>query len=114
MEDHLLAQKDQLDRALLSVEREILDLETTYLVENASNVVHGWDGQPKASSSLRKGRIAKEHRIFSLSSVTAPLPTDQADAAEVVDGGSAAVDGRKRDAMGPPKGGRKKRRGGSR
>ena len=74
----LLHKKEQLAQELRNVEKQIFDLEGSYLEENASsgNVLKGWEGYLTApnrslQSTLRKS-VKDSDRIFSLSSLTSP------------------------------------------
>lgn len=73
----LLHRKEQLEQDLRNVEKQIYDLEGSYLEEtgNYGNILQGWSGfmaiHPKNYQSAPK-RVKESDRAFSLSSVTSP------------------------------------------
>ena len=74
----LLARKAQIDDDLKNTERQIYDMEETYITDTAhyGNVIKGWEGfnnsKPKMGHTVRKAKILDKDRIFSESSTTAP------------------------------------------
>ncbi|CAK9200281.1 unnamed protein product [Sphagnum troendelagicum] len=74
----LMAKKEKLQEELRSVEKQVYDLETTYLHDSSQsgNVLKGFDGflaSGKGASNLKRPRkFQPEDRLFSLSSVTSP------------------------------------------
>ncbi|CAK9866882.1 unnamed protein product [Sphagnum jensenii] len=74
----LMAKKEKLQEELRSVEKQVYDLETTYLHDSShsGNVLKGFDGflaSGKGASNLKRPRkFQPEDRLFSLSSVTSP------------------------------------------
>lgn len=74
----LIQQKTEVENDLLSVERQIYALETSYLKETAAigNVLRGWNGLLSSGRHSSRGGQGGEHiqsleRLFSLSSATA-------------------------------------------
>jgi chromatin modification-related protein EAF6 len=80
----LLQRKVQLDEDLRQIEKEIFKYEEEYIDEssNYGNVIKGWDGfltsKPKVHTGTRRPRIPRKDRIFSNSSLTAPVPEEEA------------------------------------
>jgi len=74
----LMAKKEKLQEELRSVEKQVYDLETTYLHDSShsGNVLKGFEGflaSGKGASNLKRPRkFQPEDRLFSLSSVTSP------------------------------------------
>uniref|UniRef100_A0A7I4CNY0 Chromatin modification-related protein MEAF6 n=1 Tax=Physcomitrium patens TaxID=3218 RepID=A0A7I4CNY0_PHYPA len=77
----LNVRQDQLLEELRTVEKQLYDLETTYLHDSSQcgNVLKGFEGflsSIKGSGNLKRPRkFQPEDRLFSLSSVTSPVPT---------------------------------------
>ena len=74
----LLEKKLELEQELAQLERQIFDLEGSYLEESTQfgNVLKGWEGFLNAAQLKNSGvkRTVKDgERMFSLSSVTSPL-----------------------------------------
>ena len=74
----LLEKKLELEQELAQLERQIFDLEGSYLEESTQfgNVLKGWEGFLNAAQLKNSGvkRAVKDgERMFSLSSVTSPL-----------------------------------------
>lgn len=91
----LNARKEQLQEELRTVEKQLYDLETTYLHDSSQcgNVLKGFEGflsSMKGSGNLKRPRkFQPEDRLFSLSSVTSPVVEESAggrDADGKVDG----------------------------
>lgn len=74
----LALKKERLQEELRTVEKQVYDLETSYLNESSlfGNVLKGFDGflsTSKSSAHLRRPRkFGPDDRLFTLSSVTAP------------------------------------------
>ncbi|XP_024382205.2 uncharacterized protein [Physcomitrium patens] len=91
--------KEQLQEELRTVEKQLYDLETTYLHDSSQcgNVLKGFEGflsSMKGSGNLKRPRkFQPEDRLFSLSSVTSPV-------VEELSGGGRDADG-KLDSGGP-------------
>ncbi|GAB5358287.1 hypothetical protein AAMO2058_000445100 [Amorphochlora amoebiformis] len=74
----LMARKAQIEDDLKSTERQIFDLEESYIIDTShyGNVIKGWEGyqsaKPKQTHNVRKPKIIDKDRIFSESSTTAP------------------------------------------
>ena len=69
-----LKRKKELRKELNTIEKQIYDLETTYLEETKDfgNVFIGWDGYFSTDKVKPKRVIHNEDRLFSLSSFTSP------------------------------------------
>ena len=70
--------KERLDEELKQVEKQVYDLETTYLNDSSQhgNVIKGFEGflSQTKSTNLKKSRNFKpEDRLFSMSSTTSPV-----------------------------------------
>ncbi|KAG0598737.1 hypothetical protein M758_12G096900 [Ceratodon purpureus] len=80
----LNARKEQLQEELRTVEKQLYDLETTYLHDSSQcgNVLKGFEGflsSMKGSGNLKRPRkFQPEDRLFSLSSVTSPVVEESA------------------------------------
>ena len=79
----LSAKKEELEKKLSDVERQIFDLEGSYLEETAQygNVMRGWEGYLKKDTRSYGGpargrRCRDDDRLFSRSSTTAPQADD--------------------------------------
>lgn len=98
----LMSKKQKLQEELRTIEKQVYELETSYLQEssNFGNVWKGFEGflsSSKNSTNLKRSRkFQLEDRLFSLSSVTSP-------AAEEL--GVGRDDGRSELGPGRPKGG---------
>ncbi|GAQ84925.1 hypothetical protein KFL_002130020 [Klebsormidium nitens] len=72
----LMQKKEKLEDELRGVEKQVYDLETTYLDTSSStgNVLKGFDGFLSNSKSVSKRSrgFKVEDRLFSLSSITSP------------------------------------------
>ncbi|KAH7278778.1 hypothetical protein KP509_38G055800 [Ceratopteris richardii] len=74
----LLAKREKLQEELRQVEKQVYDLETSYLQDSSQvgNVLKGFEGflaSAKGASSLKRPKkFQPEDRLFSLSSVTSP------------------------------------------
>jgi len=66
--------RKELRTELSLIEKQIYDLETTYLEDSKDfgNIFIGWDAYLAAEKIKSKKTIANEERLFSLSSVTSP------------------------------------------
>ncbi|KAL3828249.1 hypothetical protein ACJIZ3_017051 [Penstemon smallii] len=109
----LLNKREKLQNELRSVEKQVYELETSYLQEATSfgNALKGFDGflsLSKNTANLKRSRkFQLEDRVFSLSSVTSPAAEELRVGKE--DGKSDMVQGRLRLAattQGKPKKGR--------
>mmetsp|Transcript_17813 Transcript_17813/g.51014 ORF Transcript_17813/g.51014 Transcript_17813/m.51014 type:complete len:130 (-) Transcript_17813:105-494(-) len=70
--------------AISAVQEQLFALENRYLEETSAtgNVVRGWEGyidsRPRSTMASKKERRAKaSERIFSFSSVTSPIPSEE-------------------------------------
>ncbi|XP_010551690.1 PREDICTED: chromatin modification-related protein MEAF6 [Tarenaya hassleriana] len=74
----LLNKREKLQEELRSVEKQVYELETSYLQESShfGNALKGYEGflssSKSAASAKRSRKFQPEDRIFSLSSVTSP------------------------------------------
>eukprot|EP00252_Welwitschia_mirabilis_P000478 TRINITY_DN10463_c0_g1_i2.p1 TRINITY_DN10463_c0_g1~~TRINITY_DN10463_c0_g1_i2.p1 ORF type:complete len:101 (+),score=16.58 TRINITY_DN10463_c0_g1_i2:107-409(+) len=74
----LLAKRDRLQEELRLVEKQVYDLETSYLHDSSQcgNVLRGFEGflsSTRNTANLKRSRkFQPEDRLFSLSSVTSP------------------------------------------
>ncbi|GBG81286.1 hypothetical protein CBR_g31961 [Chara braunii] len=79
-----LARKEKLEEELRNVEKQVYDLETTYLNDSSQcgNVLKGFDGflssNKTASNTKRPRKFMPEDRLFSLSSMTSPAVEESA------------------------------------
>eukprot|EP00899_Mesostigma_viride_P012189 jgi/Mesvir1/20971/Mv08038-RA.1 len=90
----LISRRAELEKELKFLEKQVYDLETSYLESKSSvlgSVLKGYEGylQPQSSLQLepskkRQRMLRAEERLFSLSSVTSlvnkPVPSNHADA----------------------------------
>ncbi|MQL92369.1 hypothetical protein Taro_024991 [Colocasia esculenta] len=74
----LLSKRDKLQEDLRNIEKQVYDLETSYLQDSnqCGNVLKGFEGflsSSKSTANLKRSRkFQPEDRLFSLSSVTSP------------------------------------------
>ncbi|XP_010940076.1 uncharacterized protein [Elaeis guineensis] len=74
----LVSKREKLQEELRSIERQVYDLETTYLQDSnqCGSVLKGFEGflsSSKSNTNLKRSRkFQPEERLFSLSSVTSP------------------------------------------
>lgn len=74
----LVAKRERLQEELRTVEKQVYDLETSYLHDSSQcgNVLRGFEGflsSTRNTANLRRSRkFQPEDRLFSLSSVTSP------------------------------------------
>ncbi|KAH7857458.1 hypothetical protein Vadar_012931 [Vaccinium darrowii] len=98
----LVSKRQKLQEELHTIEKQVYELETSYLQESShfGNAFKGFDGLLSASrntTNLKRSRkLQPEDRIFSLSSVTSPVAEEQ---------GVGREDGRSDIGQGRPKGG---------
>ncbi|PSR92871.1 Chromatin modification-related protein [Actinidia chinensis var. chinensis] len=98
----LVSKRQKLQQELHNIEKQVYELETSYLQEstNFGNAFKGFDGFLSASRNTanlkRSRRFLPDDRIFSLSSVTSPASEEQ---------GVGRDDGRSDIGQGRPKGG---------
>ncbi len=66
--------RKELRTELSLIEKQIYDLETTYLEDSRDfgNIFVGWDAYLSPEKSKTKKAVQNEERMFSLSSVTSP------------------------------------------
>ena len=74
----LQQRKERLDEELKQVEKQVYDLETTYLNDSSQygNVLKGFEGflsQTKNTSQKKARNFKPEDRLFSLSSTSSPV-----------------------------------------
>ncbi|GJP41298.1 hypothetical protein CLOM_g955, partial [Closterium sp. NIES-68] len=80
----LVARREKLEEQVANAERQLFDLETTYLHDSSQtgSVLRGFDSllaAPRAASSMKRPRkFLAEDRLFSLSSCTSSAAEDQA------------------------------------
>uniref|UniRef100_A0A7C9DZI6 Chromatin modification-related protein MEAF6 n=1 Tax=Opuntia streptacantha TaxID=393608 RepID=A0A7C9DZI6_OPUST len=80
----LLSKRAKLHEELRSIEKQVFDMETTYLQDpsQCGNVLKGYDGflsTSKSTTLLKRSRkFQPEDRLFSLSSISSPAAEDQA------------------------------------
>ncbi|XP_065864482.1 uncharacterized protein [Euphorbia lathyris] len=78
----LLGKREKLREELRSIEKQVYELETSYLQDSShfGNVLKGFEGflsSSKNTSNLKRSRkFQHEDRVFSLSSVTSPAATE--------------------------------------
>ncbi|PKU68256.1 hypothetical protein MA16_Dca021084 [Dendrobium catenatum] len=105
----LLSKRDKLQEELRSIEKQVYDLETSYLQESnqCGNVLKGFEGFLSASKSTinlkRSRKFQPEDRIFSLSSATSPA---------IAEGRSDYAPGRLKAGSNPANGQGKPKKGG--
>ncbi|KAJ6797186.1 chromatin modification-related protein MEAF6-like [Iris pallida] len=97
----LLSKREKLNEELRSIERQVYDMETSYLQDSnqCGSVVKGFEGflsLSKSTNMKRSRKFQPEDRLFSLSSVTSPA---------VEEHGVGRDDGRADYALGRSKGG---------
>ncbi|EKX50271.1 hypothetical protein GUITHDRAFT_135433 [Guillardia theta CCMP2712] len=74
----LITQKNQLEKELVEIEKEIFELETSYLedTQQNGNILKGWDGyfqnMAQQRGNARQMKIKNQDRVFSQSSLSAP------------------------------------------
>mmetsp|Transcript_86753 Transcript_86753/g.169749 ORF Transcript_86753/g.169749 Transcript_86753/m.169749 type:complete len:109 (+) Transcript_86753:87-413(+) len=88
----LQKRKKELRQELSQIEKQIYDLETTYLEETKEfgNIFTGWDAYLGAEKVKLRKIVLLEDRLFSLSSVTSPASRKEENKkAAKTDGGSA-------------------------
>mmetsp|Transcript_31375 Transcript_31375/g.52695 ORF Transcript_31375/g.52695 Transcript_31375/m.52695 type:complete len:120 (+) Transcript_31375:289-648(+) len=88
---HLQARKERLEDELRHVEKQVYDLETSYLNDSSQhgNVLKGFEGflAPTKTNSLKKSRNFKtEDRLFSLSSTSSPAAAELTSQADMKEG----------------------------
>ncbi|XAR57427.1 hypothetical protein NMG60_11025569 [Bertholletia excelsa] len=97
----LVGKREKLQEELHNIEKQVYELETSYLQESShfGNALKGFDGLLSASKNTtnlkRSRKFQPEDRIFSLSSVTSPAAEEQ---------GPGRDDGRSDLGPGRPKG----------
>ncbi|XP_059660359.1 uncharacterized protein LOC132306803 [Cornus florida] len=80
----LLSKRAKLHEELRSIEKQVYDMETSYLQDpsQCGNVLKGFEGflsSTKSTTLLKRSRkFQPEDRLFSLSSVTSPAAEEQA------------------------------------
>ncbi|KAL6970567.1 hypothetical protein U1Q18_030264 [Sarracenia purpurea var. burkii] len=98
----LMSKRQKLQEELRNIEKQVYELETSYLQESShfGNALKGFDtflSAPRNTTNLKRSRkFQPEDRIFSLSSVTSPAAEEQ---------GVGRDDGRSDLGQGRPKGG---------
>uniref|UniRef100_A0A7S4NZW5 Chromatin modification-related protein MEAF6 n=1 Tax=Paramoeba aestuarina TaxID=180227 RepID=A0A7S4NZW5_9EUKA len=83
--EQLLEKKNQIEKSLENLEKQIFALETSYLEDtnHVGNLVRGWDGylsRGRSNNAGQRKRLKDSDRLFSLSSVTSGVqvrPDDQ-------------------------------------
>ncbi|XP_052189596.1 uncharacterized protein LOC127799527 isoform X4 [Diospyros lotus] len=112
----LVSKREKLQEELHNIERQVYELETSYLQESShfGNAFKGFDGFLSASKNTtnlkRSRKLQPEDRIFSLSSVTSPVAEEQGvgrdDGRSDVGQGRAKGSGLAANGQGKPKKGR--------
>ncbi|KAH9620219.1 hypothetical protein KSS87_014446 [Heliosperma pusillum] len=80
----LLSKRAKLHEELRNIEKQVFDMETTYLQDpsQCGNVLKGYEGflsTSKSTTMLKRSRkFQPEDRLFSLSSTTSPAAEEQA------------------------------------
>uniref|UniRef100_A0A5B6ZB04 Putative Histone H4 acetyltransferase, NuA4 complex, Eaf6 n=1 Tax=Davidia involucrata TaxID=16924 RepID=A0A5B6ZB04_DAVIN len=98
----LISKREKLQEELRNIEKQVYELETSYLQETSyfGNALKGFEGflsSSKSTANLKRTRkFQPEDRLFSLSSVTSPAAEEQ---------GVGRDDGRSNFGPGRPKGG---------
>eukprot|EP01039_Chlorochromonas_danica_P001647 gene1647-1799_t len=89
----LQKKKKELKNELGQIERQIYDLETSYLEETKEfgNIFSGWDGYLSSDKTKVKKQIQNEDRHFSLSSVTSPASRKEEHKKRKATGGDSTV-----------------------
>ncbi|XP_057546982.1 uncharacterized protein LOC130825665 isoform X2 [Amaranthus tricolor] len=81
----LLSKREKLQDELRNIEKQVFELETTYLQDSNQfgHVLKGFEGflsSSKSTANLKRSRrFQPEDRIFSLSSITSPVVEEQTD-----------------------------------
>ncbi len=77
--------KRELRNELSQIEKQIYDLETTYLEEtkDIGSIFSGWDAYLSSEKVKVKKQVANEDRLFSLSSSTSPASRREESKAKV-------------------------------
>ncbi|URE46013.1 Chromatin modification-related protein [Musa troglodytarum] len=92
----LVSKRDNLQDELRVIERQIYDLETTYLQDSNQNgsVLKGFEGflsSSKSTANLKRSRrFQPEDRLFSLSSITSPVREGRIRSRSITGGGTPA------------------------
>ncbi|KAI0497138.1 hypothetical protein KFK09_023466 [Dendrobium nobile] len=113
----LLSKRDKLHEELRSIEKQVYDLETSYLQESnqCGNVLKGFEGFLSASKSTinlkRSRKFQPEDRIFSLSSATSPAVEEHISGRDA-EGRSDYAPGRLKAGSNPANGQGKPKKGG--
>mmetsp|Transcript_19676 Transcript_19676/g.37520 ORF Transcript_19676/g.37520 Transcript_19676/m.37520 type:complete len:119 (-) Transcript_19676:255-611(-) len=102
----MLIKRDRIEEELRMVEKQVYDLETSYLNDSSQygNVMKGFEGYlaPTKTQNLKRTRNFKtEDRLFSLSSTTSPVADELAQAATDTQAGAK----REKSILGAGKGG---------
>ena len=98
--------RKELRNELSLIEKQIYDLETTYLEDSKEfgNVFIGWNGYLATEKTKVKKSVPNEERLFSLSSVSSPASRrDEAQRAKLEQPKPAAVKEEGPDAISPGK-----------
>ncbi|GAB4843123.1 hypothetical protein Ancab_013099 [Ancistrocladus abbreviatus] len=108
----LMSKRQKLQGELRNVEKQVYELETTYLQESNhfGNALKGYEGflsSTKSSTNLKRTRkLQPEDRLFSLSSVTSPVVEEQGAGREDFGPGRSKGGGLPSNGQGKPKKGR--------
>ncbi|KAK9116254.1 hypothetical protein Sjap_015201 [Stephania japonica] len=111
----LMAKRDKLQDDLRNIEKQVYELETSYLQDSSQygNVLKGFEGflsTSKSTTNLKRSRkFQPEDRLFSLSSVTSPAVEDHMVGRD--DGRSDFGPGRSKGAGAPANGQGKPKKG---
>ncbi|KAF8392201.1 hypothetical protein HHK36_022543 [Tetracentron sinense] len=79
----LMSKREKLQEELRNIEKQVYELETSYLQDSSQcgNVLKGYEGflsSTKSTTNLKRSRkFQPEDRLFSLSSVTSPAAEEQ-------------------------------------
>ncbi|KNA06311.1 hypothetical protein SOVF_182260 [Spinacia oleracea] len=108
----LLTKREKLQDELRNIEKQVFELETTYLQDSNhfGHVLKGFEGflgSTKSATNLKRPRkFQPEDRIFSLSSITSPAVEEQTGGRDDVGPGRSKGGGLPTNGQGKPKKGR--------
>ncbi|XP_021752059.1 chromatin modification-related protein MEAF6-like isoform X2 [Chenopodium quinoa] len=108
----LLTKREKLQDELRNIEKQVFELETTYLQDSNhfGHVLKGFEGflgSSKSATNLKRPRkFQPEDRIFSLSSVTSPAVEENAGGRDDIGPGRSKGGGLPTNGQGKPKKGR--------
>ena len=100
--------RKELRTELSMIEKQIYDLETTYLEESRDfgNIFQGWDAYLSQDKIKPKKSVQNDERLFSLSSVTSPASRkEEKEKATKEAGAEKGSNGNKKDGSSSPRNG---------